>query len=52
MLLQYLEWSLGLTVDEAVGTIQLTTADFAVFGETISTLIRKGFGVADSIFTL
>lgn len=39
-----LEWSLGLTVDEAVGMIKLTTADFAVLGETVSSLIRKGFG--------
>lgn len=39
-----LEWSLGLTVDEAVGTIKLTTADFAVLGESVSSLIRKGFG--------
>ena len=39
-----LEWSLGVGVDEAVGTIGLTTADFAVLGETTGTLISKGFG--------
>lgn len=39
-----LEWSLGVGVDEAVGSIGLTTADFAVLGETTGSLISKGFG--------
>ena len=39
-----LEWDLGITVDEAVGKFKFTTADFAVLDETLSTLIRKGFG--------
>ena len=40
---QILEETLGLTVDEAIFTHAFTTADFAVLGETITTLRRRGF---------
>ena len=40
---QTLEETLGLTIDEAVFTLAFTTADFAVLGETVTTLRRRGF---------
>ena len=38
-----LEYDIGLTVDEAVFVHGFTTADFAIFGETLTELVRRGF---------
>ena len=40
---QCLEQTMGLTVDEAVFTLSFTTADFAVLGESLCTLMKRGF---------
>ena len=39
-----LEYDIGLTVDEAVFVYGFTSADFAIFGENLNDLIRRGFG--------
>ena len=36
---------LGLTIDEAIFDVGMTTSDFNMFGETMSSLIARGFGI-------
>jgi hypothetical protein len=38
-----MSYPLGLTIDEAVFTLGFTAADFAVLGETVTTMRRRGF---------
>ena len=35
---------IGLTVDEAVFDVGFTTCDFEMFGETLQSLMQRGFG--------
>ena len=39
-----LERDLGITIDEAVFDVGLTSADFAILGETLESLLHRGFG--------
>jgi hypothetical protein len=39
-----LEYDLGLTIDEAIFEVGLTSADLAMLGEDLNSLIRRGFG--------
>jgi hypothetical protein len=43
---QTLEDTLGLTIDEAVFTLAFTTADFAILGETVATILGRGFNLS------
>jgi hypothetical protein len=38
-----MERTMGITIDEAVFELDFSTADFAVFGETVRSLVRRGF---------